>query len=67
MKINRTKNKIASKISVYDRTVSYANVRIFGSEKKIGEASHFGHAESGEREFGYEGVSLSAADWAVQA
>jgi hypothetical protein len=60
MKINRTKNKIASKISVYDRTVSYANVIIFGSEKKIGEASHFGHAE-----FGNEGVSLPAEDWAV--
>lgn len=27
MKINRTKNKIASKISVYDRTVSYANAK----------------------------------------
>jgi hypothetical protein len=34
MKINQTKNKIASKISVYDRTVSYANVRFLVLRKK---------------------------------
>jgi hypothetical protein len=34
MKINKTKNKAAKKLSVYDRTVSFANVNFFVTNKK---------------------------------
>ena len=34
MKINRTKNKAAQKLSVYDRTVSFANVIFFLTNEK---------------------------------